>query len=40
VVFHGYVLQLEWSRMQMGVESIHAVFEKFKIALQIYLQSQ
>jgi len=40
VVFHGYVLQLEWSRMQIGVESIHAVFGKFKIALHLYLQNQ
>jgi len=27
------------AQLQMGVESIQAVFEKFKIALQLYLQT-
>lgn len=38
VVHHGYVLQLQWSRMAEGVQSIDQVYQNFKAKLQTILQ--
>jgi hypothetical protein len=34
VAHHGYVMQLEWSRMEEGVSGIETVFANFKTNLQ------
>ncbi len=38
VVYHGYGFQIDWARMQEGMDSIDNVFEKFKARLHDYLQ--
>ena len=38
VVYHGYSTQLDWSRMREGMESVEAVFLRFKAKLIDYLQ--
>lgn len=39
VVHHGYGFQLDWNRMQEGVEGIESIFLKFKSKLSDYLQT-
>lgn len=38
IVYHGYGFQLDWSRMQEGMENADNVFLKFKSSLSNYLQ--
>ena len=40
VVYHGYAFQLEWNRMQEGIESIEDIFLRFKTKLSNYLEAR
>lgn len=37
VVRHGYTLDLEWERMQMGLEEARPVFEQFQEHVELFL---
>jgi hypothetical protein len=39
VVYHGYAFQLEWNRMQEGIERIEDIFLRFKTKVTAYLQT-
>jgi hypothetical protein len=39
VVYHNYGFQLDWERMQEGVEKVDDIFSKFKAKLTKYLES-
>lgn len=39
VVYHGYGFQLDWSRMQEGMENIENVFHEFMSKLSNYLKT-
>lgn len=39
VVYHGYGFQLEWERMQEGIEKVDDVYSRFKSKLLAYLQT-
>lgn len=39
VVHHGYGFQLDWTRMQEGIDQIEDVFLRFKRSLSNYLQA-
>ncbi|HLG29420.1 MAG TPA: hypothetical protein VI387_04355 [Candidatus Brocadiales bacterium] len=38
VVYHGYGVQLDWERMQQGIEGIEYLFNQFKSIIYSYLQ--
>lgn len=39
VVYHGYGFQLDWNRMQEGIEKVEDVYSRFKSKLLAYLQT-
>lgn len=39
VAFHGYGFQLDWTRMNDGIATVHHVFSLVNASLAIYLQS-
>ena len=38
VVHHGYGFELEWERMQEGMQKVRSVFERFRAQVEAYLQ--
>lgn len=39
IVFHSYVFQVDWNRMQEGLADIEGVYSQFKAKLNKYLQA-
>ncbi|MCX8067855.1 MAG: hypothetical protein N3B68_08590 [Anaerolineae bacterium] len=39
VFFHGYSFELDWERMSEGIRQVESVFERFKKAISVYLES-
>ena len=40
VFFHGYGFQLDWIRMQEGIENIENVYKRFKRNIYIFLNRE
>jgi hypothetical protein len=39
VVFHSYGFQLDWNRMEEGIENVQNIFDRIKDSLDIYFKS-
>ena len=39
IVFHSYVFQVDWNRMQEGLADIEGVYLRFKAKLNKYFQA-